>query len=87
MGRACKQLGIEHIAAYSPQARGRSERACTHQDRLVKELAQRGITTMIEANIYLETYRAQHNAEFARTPAGAGSAFVPTWRRPIWVTS
>jgi hypothetical protein len=79
VGRACKQLGIEHIAAYSPQARGRSERAFrTHQDRLVKELAQQGITTMIEANVYLEkTYRAQHNAEFARQPVGAGTAFVP----------
>lgn len=79
VGRACKQLGIEHIAAYSPQARGRSERAFrTHQDRLVKELAQRGITTMQEANRYLEqTYRAQHNAEFARAPASTGTAFVP----------
>ena len=79
VGRACKQWGIEHIAAYSPQARGRSERAFrTHQDRLVKELAQHGITAMQEANVYLEqTYRAQHNAEFARTPAGTGSAFVP----------
>jgi hypothetical protein len=79
VGRACKQLGIEHIAAYSPQARGRSERAFrTHQDRLVKELAQHGITTMIDANVYLEqTYRPQHNAEFARMPAGVGSAFVP----------
>jgi hypothetical protein len=79
VGRACKQLGIEHIAAYSPQARGRSERAFrTHQDRLVKELAQHGITTMGQANVYLEqTYRAQHNAEFARMPAGTGSAFVP----------
>ena len=77
--RACKQLGIEHIAAYSPQARGRSERAFrTHQDRLVKELALRGITTMQEANLYLEqTYRAQHNAQFARPSAGTGSAFVP----------
>jgi hypothetical protein len=79
VGRACKQLGIEHIAAYSPQARGRSERAFrTHQDRLVKELAQHGITTMVEANVYLQqTYRAQHNAEFARMPGGAGTAFVP----------
>ena len=79
VGRACKQLGIEHIAAYSPQARGRSERAFrTHQDRLIKELALRAITTMQEANAYLEqTYRAQHNAEFARAPAGTGCAFVP----------
>ena len=49
-GRAMYQLGIEMIAAYSPQARGRSERAFrTHQDRLVKELAYHGITTMTEA--------------------------------------
>lgn len=79
VGRACKQLGIEHIAAYSPQARGRSERAFrTHQERLVKELALHGITTMQQANRYLEqTYMAAHNAEFAKTPASAGSAFVP----------
>ena len=45
-GRALKQLGIEHIAAYSPQARGRSERVFgTLQDRLPKELALAGITT------------------------------------------
>jgi len=79
VGRACKHLGIEHIAAYSPQARGRSERAFrTHQDRLVKELAQRSITTMAQANLYLDQiYRAQHNAEFARPAAGTGTAFVP----------
>jgi predicted transcriptional regulator len=79
VGRACKQLGIEHIAAYSPQARGRSERAFrTHQERLVKELALHGITTMHEANRYLEqTYMAAHNAEFAKAPASTGSAFVP----------
>lgn len=51
VGRALKQLGIEHIAAYSPQARGRSERLFrTLQDRLVKELALAGITTMEAAN-------------------------------------
>lgn len=78
VGRACKQLGIEHIAAYSPQARGRSERAFrTHQERLVKELALHGITTMQEANAYLEhTYMPRHNAQFAKPAAGAGSAFV-----------
>lgn len=79
VGRACKQLGIEHIAAYTPQARGRSERAFrTHQERLVKELALHGITTMQAANDYLEkVYRAQHNAEFARPGAAMGTAFVP----------
>jgi hypothetical protein len=79
VGRACKQLGIEHIAAYSPQARGRSERAFrTHQDRLVKELARFNITTMAQANAYLDqTYMAQHNEEFAREAADSASAFVP----------
>jgi transcriptional regulator with XRE-family HTH domain len=79
VGRACRDLGIEHIAAYSPQARGRSERAFrTHQDRLVKELAQQGIDEMAQANAYLEAvYRVQHNKAFARAAASPGSAFVP----------
>jgi hypothetical protein len=50
-----KYLNIPMIAAYSPQARGRSERVFeTHQDRLVKELALQGITEMEEANLYLQ---------------------------------
>lgn len=79
VGRALKQLGIEHIAAYSPEARGRSERAFdTHQGRLPKELAKAGITAMDEANRYLEqVYRPNHNAEFALPAAETGSAFVP----------
>jgi len=53
-GRAMKHLGIQMIAAYSPEARGRSERAfSTHQDRLPKELALYGITDMEAANRYL----------------------------------
>ena len=53
-GRAMKHLGIQMIPAYSPEARGRSERAFeTHQDRLVKELAFHGITGMNAANRYL----------------------------------
>lgn len=78
-GRAMHQLGIEMIAAYSPEARGRSERAFqTHQDRLVNELKFHGITTMEEANCYLETtYRPAFNARFTEKPAEAGSAFVP----------
>ena len=65
-GRAMQQLGIEMIPAYSPQARGRSERAFeTHQDRLVKELALAGITDMPAANRYLrEVYLPAYNAEF-----------------------
>ncbi len=77
-GRAMAQLGIELIPAYSPEARGRSERAFrTHQDRLVKELAAAGITDMARANAYLRHhYRPAFNAEFARPPREAGSAFV-----------
>ena len=79
VGRALAQLGIEHIAAYSPQARGRSERAfATHQDRLPKELALAGITDRASANRYLEsTYMRRHNAEFAVPAAQPGSAYVP----------
>lgn len=78
-GRAMAQLGIEMIPAYSPEARGRSERAFgTHQDRLVKELAAEGITTMEAANRYLEAhYRPAFNREFARPAREPGSAFVP----------
>ncbi len=79
VGRALKQLGIEHIAAYSPQARGRSERAFqTHQGRLPQELARAGITDMTSANRYLEkVYRASHDREFCVASALAGTAWVP----------
>ena len=85
-GRALKQLGIEHIPAYSPQARGRSERLfATLQDRLVKELALAGINTLDAANRWLrDVYIAEHNARFAVPAEQEGSAFVadPTgaWR-------
>jgi transposase len=77
-GRALKQLGIEHIAAYSPQARGRSERLfATLQDRLPKELAMAGITTVVAANRWLrEVYIAAHNQQFAIDAEQEGSAFV-----------
>jgi len=78
-GRAMRQLGIEMIPAYSPEARGRSERMFhTHQDRLVKELAAAGITTMAGANRYLdEVYRPAFNREFMVPAAEEGNAFVP----------
>lgn len=78
-GRALRQLGIEMIAAYSPQARGRSERAFrTHQERLVRELAAAGITDLAAANRYLEAhYRPAYNTEFAQPALEPGSAFVP----------
>lgn len=79
VGRALRQLGIEHIAAYSPEARGRSERAFqTHQGRLPQELARAGITTMTGANRYLEqTYRQGHNREFGVASTLPGTAWVP----------
>jgi hypothetical protein len=78
VGRALAQLGVRHIAAYSPEAGGRSERAFrTLQDRLPKELKLAGIKTLDTANRWIaETYRAQHNAAFAVAPAETGSAFV-----------
>ena len=78
-GQAMKRLGIEMIAAYSPQARGRSERMFrTHQERLPKELALAGITGMEAANHYLkEVYMPAFNAEFMQPAAVEGSAFVP----------
>jgi transposase len=78
VGWALKRLGIEHIAAYSPQARGRSERMFgTLQDRLIKELAQAGIDDIEIANRWLrEVYLPAHNRRFARPPAVAQSAFV-----------
>ena len=79
VGRALKQLGIEHIGAYSPQARGRSERAFqTHQGRLPQELERAGITDMASANRYLEqVYMPAHNKEFAVACTLPGTAYVP----------
>ncbi|MDH4285882.1 MAG: ISNCY family transposase [Gallionella sp.] len=78
-GRAMEQLGIEMIPAYSPEARGRSERAFgTHQGRLPNELAAADITDMEGANRYLrEVYTPSHNAEFACPAQEEGTAFVP----------
>jgi transposase len=78
VGRALKQLGIEHIAAYSPEARGRSERLFrTLQDRLPKELRLAGIATQEAANRWLEAhYMAEHNGLFAVAPEEEGTAFV-----------
>lgn len=87
LGRALAQLGIEHIPAYSPQARGRPERMFrTLQDRLPKELAMAGIDgDVAAANAFIrDVYLPRHNARFATSPAEAGSAFVPVaeaqWR-------
>jgi transposase len=78
VGRALKQLGIEHIAAYSPQARGRSERAFrTLQDRLPKELKLAGIRSVAGANRWLaKSYIPAYNAAFAIAAEQDGSAFL-----------
>jgi hypothetical protein len=84
-------VGVEHIAAYSPQARGRSERAFrTLQDRLPKELRLAGIATIEAANCWLsETYIGEHNRAFAVAAEQAGSGFVPDpagqWRQTLCV--
>jgi hypothetical protein len=78
VGRALAHLGVEHIAAYSPEARGRSERMFqTLQDRLVKELALASITTVEAANSFIrDVYLPAHNARFAVKAEQEGSAFV-----------
>lgn len=82
VGRALRQLGIAHIPAYSPQARGRSERMNrTLQGRLVNELRVAGIRSVAAANRYLrDVYLPQHNATFQRAPRDAARAFVPVGR-------
>ena len=79
VGRALQQLCIELIPAYSPEARGRSERMFgTLQKRLPQELRLAGITDMAGANRFLEAvYLPQHNARFATQAEAEGSAFVP----------
>ena len=69
-GRMCASLGIQIIAASSPQAKGRVERNHgTHQDRLVKKLRRLGIADATAANAFLETtYLPEHNARFAQAP-------------------
>src|SRR6267142_1474653 len=82
VGCALAGLGIEHILGYSPQARGRSERANrTLQDRLVNELRVAGIATLAAANRYVrDHFLPAFNTEFGRPPADPASAFVPMGR-------
>jgi len=78
VGRALKELGIEPIPAYSPQARGRSERSFgTWQGRLPQELRIRNIRTTEKANLFLRTYIAEFNRKFAVPATQPGTAFVP----------
>ena len=91
VGRALSHLGIEHIAAYSPEARGRSERMFgTLQGRLPKDLRLAGIKTVEAANAWLKAhYIAEHNAAFAIKAEQPGTAFVAdrheAWREALCV--
>ena len=85
VGRALRELGIQMIPAYSPQARGRSERNFgTWQGRLPQELRLAGCTTLEMVNRFLrEHYIAEFNRHFQVKPEQAGSAFVPCRRADL----
>jgi transposase len=85
VGRAMRELGIQMIPAYSPQARGLSERSFrTWQGRLPQELRLAGITTLEEANRFLqERYVAEFNERFSVAAAAEGTAFVPCTRTDL----
>ena len=90
VGRALQELGVKMIPAYSPQARGRSERNFgTWQGRLPQELRLRGITDLEGANEFLRTeYIAEFNSKFTVAAAQKGSAFVRLRRRDLdWIFS
>jgi hypothetical protein len=88
VGRAMKELGVQMIAAYSPQARGRSERNFgTWQGRLPQELRLAGITTAEDANSFLrQRYIGEFNAQFSVPAAEKGTAFRRTGRSDLnWI--
>jgi transposase len=88
VGRALKELGVQMIPAYSPQARGRSERSFgTWQGRLPQELRLAGVETVEEANRFLqERYIAEFNAKFSVAALQKGTAFRRTSRTDLdWI--
>ena len=90
VGRAMKELGVQMIPAYSPQARGRCERSFgTWQNRLPQELRLADIRTLEQANAFLrEHYIAEFNRKFAKPAAQKGTAFRKCGRRDLdWVFS
>ena len=90
LGRALKELGVQMIPAYSPQARGRMERSYgTWQGRLPQELRLAGIQTVEEANRFLrQGYIAEFNRKFQVKAAERGTAFRPCGRKDLgWVFS
>jgi transposase len=90
VGRAMKELGVQMIAAYSPQARGRSERSFgTWQGRLPQELRLAGITTVEGANAFLrDRYIGEFNSKFKVAAGEKGTAFRRTGRTDLnWIFS
>jgi hypothetical protein len=90
LGRALKELGVQMIAAYSPQARGRSERSFgTWQGRLPQELRLASAKTLEQANRFLrERYIAEFNQKFTIPPAQKGTAFRRSGRSDLdWIFS
>jgi hypothetical protein len=85
VGRAMKELGVQMIPAYSPQARGRCERSFgTWQNRLPQELRLAGIGTLEQANTFLrERYIAEFNRRFAKPAAEKGTAFRKCGRKDL----
>jgi len=85
VGRALRELGIQLIPAYSPQARGRSERGFgTWQGRLPQELRLHGLTTLTAANQFLRAhYINEFNQRFMVKAAERGTAFVPLRRKDL----
>ena len=85
VGRALRELGIQMIPAYSPQARGRSERGfSTWQGRLPPELRAQQIKTLEQANRFLrEHYVQQFNQRFSKPASQRGTAFVPLRRKDL----
>jgi transposase len=85
VGRAMKELGVQMIPSYSPQARGRSERNfSTWQGRLPQELRLRGIRTLEEANRFLnDHYIAEFNQRFMVPAAQRGTAFISCRNRNL----
>jgi hypothetical protein len=77
-GRALSALNIDIVCANTPQAKGRVERAhLTLQDRLVKEMRLRGLSTPEAGNAYLAMFRADYNQRFGREPLSSHDAHRP----------
>lgn len=87
-GRAMEELGVEMIAAQSPEAKGRVERLFgTLQDRLVKEMRLAKVSNQAEANRFLEHYLIQHNRQFSKTAREEHNLHRPPPRNLVQILS